>query len=432
MNKKIFFSLMLVMPIAANAQFKGLFNKIKTKADQKINQRVDSKVDKAIDKTLDDAEGKNTAKAPGSATSIETEANAPVKKDEGIKSFSKYDFVPGDKILYAEDFALEAIAELPAGWNTNGSGEVVSLDNVPGKWLRLHNPFVYLTSNTKDLTQNYTAEFDLILQLKNNGWMYPTFTVGLFATSGEAGTSNTFLKAFDKNASVMATLYPEENNNSRVVVESATEGKIYFKSEARNYGILDKYYGKPVHIAVQVQQQRFRMWINETKVFDVPRAIDTAYKMNQLFFKVGATNYKEEQYGIYITNIKAATGLPDTRHKLIEEGKFSTTGILFDLNSATIKPASYGIIKEIAAVLKENPSVRIKIIGHTSSDGDDKENLELSKKRSAAVKDLLITEYAIDNSAIETDGKGEMQPTADNKTREGKVANRRVEFVKIN
>jgi len=196
--------------------------------------------------------------------------------------------------------------------------------------------------------------------------------------------------------------------------------------------VLDKYYGKPVHVAIQVQQQRFRMWINETKIFDVPKAVDTGYKMNQLFFKVGQTNYKEEQYGVYISNIKAATGLPDTRHKLIEEGKFSTTGILFDLNSATIKAESYAVVKEIATVLKENPSIKIKIIGHTSSDGDDKANMELSIKRAAAVKDMLVAEFAIDAGTIETAGKGETQPVGDNKTKEGKAQNRRVEFIKVN
>ncbi len=126
-----------------------------------------------------------------------------------------------------------------------------------------------------------------------------------------------------------------------------------------------------------------------------------------------------------------ATGLPDTRHKLIDEGSFSTTGILFDINSATIKPESYGVIKEIALVLKENPSLKIKVIGHTSSDGDDKANMELSKKRAVAVKDLLVSEFAIDSANIETDGKGETLPVADNSTKEGKEQNRRVEFIKL-
>jgi outer membrane protein OmpA-like peptidoglycan-associated protein len=419
--------LLVAIPALSNAQFGAFINKVKNKVNQKVTQRVDNKVDKSIDKTLDEIEGK-TAKAETPSTVSVTE---PAKQMTGVVSFSKYDFIAGEKILYAEDFAQEAIAELPTGWNTNGSGEVVSLENFSGKWLRLHNPFIYLTSNTKEFTENYTTEFDVILQLKNNGWMYPTFSTGFFATNGESGTDNIFLKEYDKYTAVIATIYPEERSNSRVLVESYKDAAKYFKSDPKNYGELEKYYGKPVHIAIQVQKQRFRMWINETKVFDVPKGIDTTYKMNQLFFKVGQTNYKEEQYGVYIANIKTATGLPDTRHKLIEEGKFSTTGILFDVNSDVIKPESYGVIKEIAGVLKENPSVKIKVIGHTSSDGDDKANMELSKKRAAAVKNLLTIEFDIDAATIETDGKGETQPAADNKTKEGKLANRRVEFIKL-
>lgn len=138
---------------------------------------------------------------------------------------------------------------------------------------------------------------------------------------------------------------------------------------------------------------------------------------------------QEDKY--FISNIKLAIGAPDTRNKLITEGKFVTTGILFDVNSDKIKPESYGVIKEIATVLKENPDVKIKIIGHTDSDGDDKLNLELSKKRSLSVKNALNKDFGIDSSRIETDGKGESEPAAPNDTPANKAQNRRVEFIKI-
>ena len=96
------------------------------------------------------------------------------------------------------------------------------------------------------------------------------------------------------------------------------------------------------------------MWINEEKLFDVPKGVPVGVIMNQIDFEVGHTNYKEDQYAVYVSNIKVATGKPDTRHKLIEESKFSTTGILFDFQSAVIKPESYAVMKEIAAVQKEN------------------------------------------------------------------------------
>jgi hypothetical protein len=73
------------------------------------------------------------------------------------------------------------------------------------------------------------------------------------------------------------------------------------------------------------------MWVNQNKLFDIPRAIHLGDTMNQLFFHITTSNYKDDEVGFYVSNIKVATGVADTRHKLIEEGKFSTTGILFDL-----------------------------------------------------------------------------------------------------
>lgn len=422
MFKKYLVLLLLASPLLSAAQFGKFVSKVKDKVVQKTNQRIDARVDNSIDKTLDKIEGKNTE-------TVQTEEKQE-NKEVGFTSYSKYDFVPGEQILYAEDFSQEALAELPTGWNTNGSGEVVTLENIPGNWLRLHKSNLYLTTNTRKFSNNYTVEFDLVLQLKNNGWMYPTFSIGLISTQDEPNADNYFLINHDKFTATIATIYPQENNNSNAKLQSSKDSKITFTSEVKDYGALDKYYGRPVHIAIQVQNQRYRMWINETKIFDIPKGVDTTFKMNQLLFKVGQTNYSEEQYGVYITNIKTATGLPDTRHKLIEEGKFSTTGILFDVNSSEIKPESNGVVKEIATVLKENPSIKIKIIGHTSSDGDDKANLELSARRAAAVKTVLVEEFKIDTSRIETEGKGETEPVADNKTKEGRSQNRRVEFVK--
>jgi hypothetical protein len=50
----------------------------------------------------------------------------------------------------------------------------------------LHKPFIYLSSNKKDFSENYTIEFDILLQSKNNGWMYPELSFGLFASKDEA------------------------------------------------------------------------------------------------------------------------------------------------------------------------------------------------------------------------------------------------------
>ena len=75
--------------------------------------------------------------------------------------------------------------------------------------------------------------------------------------------------------------------------------------------------------------------------------------------------------------------------------------------------------------------MRLKIVGHTDSDGNEAANRELSQRRAEAVKNALVSVYGIDGSRLQTEGKGEMEPVEDNATTEGKAKNRRVEFVKI-
>ena len=132
-----------------------------------------------------------------------------------------------------------------------------------------------------------------------------------------------------------------------------------------------------------------------------------------------------------MSNLRLAVGAPDTRNKILTQNKWVTHGILFDVNSATIKPESYGTIKEMATVLKENPDLKVKIVGHTDADGKDDVNLDLSKRRAAAVKESLTKDFGIDGARMETDGKGEGEPIDKNDTPAGKANNRRVEFIKI-
>ena len=87
-------------------------------------------------------------------------------------------------------------------------------------------------------------------------------------------------------------------------------------------------------------------------------------------------------------------------------------------------------MNDIATVLKENPAVSVKIIGHTDSDGDDALNLDLSKRRAESVRSELSSKFGIDASRMYTEGAGESKPVAPNDTPSNKAMNRRVEFVK--
>ncbi|MGB5463924.1 MAG: OmpA family protein, partial [Aureibaculum sp.] len=183
------------------------------------------------------------------------------------------------------------------------------------------------------------------------------------------------------------------------------------------------------HISVAVNKQRFRLWVNEKKYVDVPQMIGNDSPMKSLKFNMN--NFKDGQERLFISNLKIAKGGVDLRRKLIEEGSVSTNGILFNSGSATIKPQSYGLIRQISQVLQQEINMRLNIIGHTDADGPEEANLALSKQRAESVKNALMTIYDISGDRLQTDGKGESVPVGDNNTPDGKAQNRRVEFVKI-
>lgn len=106
-----------------------------------------------------------------------------------------------------------------------------------------------------------------------------------------------------------------------------------------------------------------------------------------------------------------------------------TEKIQFDLNEATIKSESYGLLDEIVQVLKDNPSItKVDIIGHTDDYGEESYNQTLSERRAKAVLEYL-TSHGIEASRLNYKGYGETKPIADNSTMAGKEKNRRVEFL---
>ncbi len=115
--------------------------------------------------------------------------------------------------------------------------------------------------------------------------------------------------------------------------------------------------------------------------------------------------------------------------QLNSAGKLTLRGILFDTGKTDIKPESNALLDELAAMLKTNADLKLRIEGHTDNVGNKAANLQLSKGRAAAVKTVLVArEIAADR--LTTEGFGDTKPVSDNATPDGRTQNRRVELVK--
>jgi outer membrane protein OmpA-like peptidoglycan-associated protein len=327
---------------------------------------------------------------------------------------SKYDFIPGEKVIFFDDFTSESMGDFPAQWITNGSGEIVTSGNFPGRWFQITKNGYYIPDAGEDFTDNFTIEFDIVpMNIINSETLVG---INFFLLSGTLNSPG--YGAQPGQAGIK--IHPDYDNVSWNNWSEAREWQGDNGMVSYTFKSAEKY-----HIAIWIQKQRARLYANETKVLDLPRGLQSGYKYN--IFRI-ETN---DEATPIISNFRIAAGLPDMRNKLLNDGKIVSYGIHFDVNSDKLKPESYSTLKEIADVLKENPALRIKIVGHTDSDGDDVLNLDLSKRRSVSVKNELVNKFSIDAGRLETDGKGESTPIAANDSAVNKARNRRVEFIKL-
>ena len=114
------------------------------------------------------------------------------------------------------------------------------------------------------------------------------------------------------------------------------------------------------------------------------------------------------------------------------EINFNISGeVLFDTNSATLRPEAYSVLDNLFDQLARSGVTQLNIIGHTDSRGSEAYNQRLSERRAQAVRQYLINKGANANG-ISASGMGERAPVANNNNREGMQLNRRVEFDVLN
>lgn len=335
------------------------------------------------------------------------------KTDFGI--YKNFSFEPGNKIIFFDDFTNDRVGDFPQNWGTNGSGEIVTNNQYEGKWLLLSGRSGYVPSPDAPLPADYTIEFDL-------------------ATNGfkENRAGNALSIAFIKKKSFgigaaggYATLRINLNKNSSMAISnSGADNSPRVGSTLTQKFNLDT----KVHVSIAVNKNRLRIWMDEEKITDVPSFL--IGNMGRYILFEAYEIHPDKGHTVLISNFKIADSKENARSGLLENGRFTTTGIYFNTDKAIIKAESYAVLKSVADYLTENPEIKIKVVGHTDSQGDDSYNLTLSEKRAQAVILSLTEQFNIDKSRLTAIGKGETEPIDDNKKVTGRANNRRVEFIK--
>ncbi|MEL7169844.1 MAG: OmpA family protein, partial [Bacteroidota bacterium] len=360
----------------------------------------------------DDGNPVDTGAAPADTPDASSDAES-LRPGEG--AWANYDFVPGDRVLYFDDYEDDYVGNVPRRLDfQSGVMEVVRTAD-GGQQLRFADNSSIALPLSETLPERFTIEFDLYsgdnwnaLALGTGPLDNPSDNYGCF----QGGLQN-YSSAFFKVGSFFETGVTGGNGGSSTQNLNTHEQRMV-----------------PVRIAVDGSY--VKMYIGENRVANVPNA-DIQRTDRVLLTVCGelAAEDNDQRGPILLDNVRIAAGGRTILYEQLQaDGRVALGGLLFDTGSATLRPESTPTLQDLMRTLERNPDLRLRIEGHTDNTGNAQANQRLSQDRADAVRAYLTGE-GIDASRLETQGFGDANPVAGNGTPEGRQTNRRVEIVKL-
>jgi outer membrane protein OmpA-like peptidoglycan-associated protein len=194
-------------------------------------------------------------------------------------------------------------------------------------------------------------------------------------------------------------------------------GDIFSQTPADGFPVTARH-----HVMLMARGTGIKAYIDRERVASVPDVTGSGTAV-ELDIRLWAPS-KE-----MITNVRFAEGCKPPKD-MLASGKLVTYGIHFDSGSDVVLPDSAPVLRQVASYMEGNPNVKLAITGHTDNVGTPAGNLDLSKRRAAAVANVLVSQFKVAAERFATDGKGDTEKVADNATPAGRAMNRRVEFAK--
>ena len=407
-------------PSTSEAQFgKRLKDAVKRTAEDKAIQKATTEEGKAIDGVLEGGEAApesadaGTAAAPpagdreGAATGTAATAGAATAdatpKAAGEGAFVNFDFVPGDRVLFYDDFTADNVGDFPRRIEfQEGNAEIADWEG--GKWLRVSKSAKFAVVLPEALPERFTIEFDYVMSEKSGrGWP-------IMLNMSGAGSN-----------------WESQGSHNPQVRFNTDEGGAYVgKIEASGPAGGD-FQNKVNRARIMTDGKYSKIYINGVRVGNAPNA--DLGRSNKVQFWIPAY----DRTGTHVTllgPIRIAAGGKKLYDALTEKGRVATQGIYFDTGSDAIRQESAPTLKEIGTMLKEHPELELTIEGHTDNVGKPESNQTLSEKRATAVRQYLVDTYQIEGARLASKGMGQTKPVGANDTAEGRQQNRRVELVK--
>ncbi|KAF0219485.1 MAG: OmpA/MotB domain [Geobacteraceae bacterium] len=336
--------------------------------------------------------------------------------EEAETVLTKFDFIPGNKMIFFDDFSDTEVGEFPRKWTlegpkvgNNNTVDVVEfqgkrfLRSVPGAKNQAPATQYIRLDQKGDFPEKFTIEFDAVFSSINNS---PVYFVGYKVLLVPADKK---IDIFKKNSPNALLISGQDNMSANTTTKvQLNDGKVH-------------------HVAISVNGTFVKAYIDNQRVINDPDGIKRPIKQIGLQM-LTPNNFKSDK--LLFTNFRLADGGKDIKSALDTDGKIITHGILFDTGKDKLKAESLPTLKMILGLLNDDPELKFSIEGHTDNQGNKGINQPLSEYRAAAVKGWLEGK-GIESARLKTAGFGDSKPIDSNKTLEGRANNRRVEFVKF-
>jgi OmpA-OmpF porin, OOP family len=322
----------------------------------------------------------------------------------GTGAWANYDFVPGDRVLFAEDFTDDTVGDFPRRLELKrGNWDVVDWQG--RRLLRNTGPRGAAVEITlpEALPERFTIELDAYLARS-------TFQLAIATRSPDRPLNSLGANYFKVGRSATGVAFGGGRGQG---VESLSD---------REDGLTKAL----TPIRIMVDGHYAKVYVRERRVANIPNAQFPRSRV----IHIQNTYSASEADPILIGSIRIAAGGRDLYDALEADGRVATRGIYFATDSDRLRPESTPTLKAIGDMLTAHADLVLTIEGHTDDQGADAYNQQLSERRAAAVKAYLVEAFRIDPARLETVGFGETHPAAPNTTPEGRQQNRRVELVK--
>ena len=420
----------------------GVFLTIESHAQIDLKKKVGDlkkkveNIGKGKEKTEDPVEEEGSEKK-ASADTVKPDATQEAKANTAVqpeKAYAKFDFIPGEQVLFEDDFRNESADEIPSFWVVSeGKVEVARINGEYVMGFLESSPTAYPRQKAgNEYPDRITLEFDYLWRFNSKTWEQA------WRDGNTAGGDLMRIRfAIDKE------YYDMDSNEKAKVGDFYNDLKIYSDGTVRFDNFEGKYSsgdqvpslhpvlfqdlnGKWVHVSIGINESSLKVYLNQERVLNAP--IQSG-KLRTFQFTAESATADALGSQAFVRNVRIAKGGANPYKKLTAEGRIIARGINFDVGKATLKPESMGALNNIVKMMQEHPELKFEVGGHTDSDGDDALNMKLSQDRANAVRNKLVS-MGIDGGRLTAKGYGETKPLSPNTTPEQKANNRRVEFVK--